>query len=256
MELSVLEIAYYRLMRHINNIYKRRIAYNMFEDILVKYVWSTVGMLLCAMPIIGDQMRYIVTGRDVPDDGKSTEELKEMLGHNANHLHVNRRLFDLDFLRLKFYRYMINMADAGGRLIYSYKHVAELSGYTLRVYQLISVMRSLHDGHYEKQMLPGTKYSLNKQDGLVEEVDDCVALKDVTLVTPNGEVLLKNLSMKVKRGEHLMITGPNGSGKSSIMRLVAGLWPLFDGVLQKPNDKDVLYMPQRPYLSLGSLREQ
>jgi ATP-binding cassette subfamily D (ALD) long-chain fatty acid import protein len=55
-----------------------------------------------------------------------------------------------------------------------------------------------------------------------------------------------------------MITGSNGSGKTSIMRVLAGIWPLFEGVVTRPNRQlnKIMYIPQRPYLAIGTLRDQ
>ncbi len=81
-----------------------------------------------------------------------------------------------------------------------------------------------------------------------------VALQRLTVRTPSGILLLKDLSLEVLPGAPLLIRGPSGSGKTTLLRAIAGLWPYCDGQIIRPGH-EALFLSQKPYLPLGSLRD-
>jgi len=100
--------------------------------------------------------------------------------------------------------------------------------------------------------------TLKKAGKKIEIVEaNRLALENLTLQTPNYErIIVKNLSLVVESGKGLLIVGPSGRGKSSLLRAIAGLWEAGTGRIIRPKLEEILFLPQRPYLILGTLREQ
>jgi vitamin B12/bleomycin/antimicrobial peptide transport system ATP-binding/permease protein len=82
-------------------------------------------------------------------------------------------------------------------------------------------------------------------------------MEHVDLVTPDRKrLLIRDLTVQLRPGEHLLIVGNSGTGKSSLLRAIAGLWTAGNGTIARPADDDVYFLPQRPYCTVGSLKDQ
>lgn len=89
------------------------------------------------------------------------------------------------------------------------------------------------------------------------EAADDYAIDNLDLFTPDFKKnLIKALSTDEVAGKRLLIAGPSGSGKSSLVRTLAGLWRSGSGTIKYPQNKKVFFIPQKPYITLGSLKEQ
>ena len=86
---------------------------------------------------------------------------------------------------------------------------------------------------------------------------DRLALQGITVRTPRTDnVLVRDLSFSLEASEGLLVVGPSGCGKTSLLRVVSGLWGSPTGTVYSPGQGDLLFIPQKPYMALGSLREQ
>lgn len=85
--------------------------------------------------------------------------------------------------------------------------------------------------------------------------DDCLRIEGVDIGHADGSIVVYQANTTVQRGEKVLIVGQSGSGKSTLFRAVAGLWPWGRGRISMPAAADIMFVPQRPYLPLGTLRE-
>jgi hypothetical protein len=103
---------------------------------------------------------------------------------------------------------LLSSSDAFGRVMFSYKEIIELAGYTSRVASLLDVIEDVQKGNFKKTLVSsadvGDNAAILKGRGTVIEGDD-IEFDKVPIVSPNGDVLVKELSFKIKPGEHLLI---------------------------------------------------
>ncbi|KAL2020108.1 hypothetical protein VTK56DRAFT_8713 [Thermocarpiscus australiensis] len=229
-EKDTLDKGYFTLIKHVNYILRRRFYHGIMEDFVIKYFWGALGLLLCSVPVF-----IRLPGHVAMSMGDRTESFV-----------TNRRM-------------LLSASDAFGRIMFSYREIMELAGYTSRVSSLLEVMDDIQAGHFVKKLVSSTGIENNEAvlrgRGKVVESKD-IEFIDVPIISPNGDVLVPALSFSLKQGDHLLVVGPNGCGKSSLFRILGGLWPVYGGTVHRPPSTDIFYIPQRPYLSRGSLRQQ
>ncbi|MFN9485849.1 MAG: ABC transporter ATP-binding protein/permease [Cyanobacteriota bacterium] len=84
-----------------------------------------------------------------------------------------------------------------------------------------------------------------------------IVVKDADLVPPRSQrTLIRDLNLTVDNQQRLLVVGPSGCGKTSLLRLLSGLWPATTGSVERPPTSELMFIPQKPYMLLGSLREQ
>ncbi|EFW16378.1 hypothetical protein D8B26_005721 [Coccidioides posadasii str. Silveira] len=229
-EKDTLDKGYFTLIKHVNRILRRRLYHGFMEDFVIKYFWGALGLILCSFPVFFK----------IPGQVSST------MGDRTESFVTNRRM-------------LLSSSDAFGRVMFSYKEISQLAGHTTRVTSLLEVIDDISKGRFEKKLvssasIEGHAAVLSKRGTISES--DSIEFTDVPIVSPNGDILVEKLSFSVHPGEHLLIVGPNGCGKSSLFRILGGLWPVYGGTVKKPTFDQIFYIPQRPYLSRGTLRQQ
>ncbi len=89
----------------------------------------------------------------------------------------------------------------------------------------------------------------------LSSIDDSFSVRSLSVFLPDGKVLINDLNLNLEPGGSLLVMGPSGSGKSTLLRALAGIWPFARGTVVLPDNAKVLFLPQKSYLPLGTLRQ-
>jgi putative ATP-binding cassette transporter len=106
------------------------------------------------------------------------------------------------------------------------------------------------------QQLEDTIGTYGSSDTVVLDTspDDAIHIDNLCLTQHNGRLMIEGAQTAVGAGEKVMVKGESGTGKSTLIRAMAGLWPWGSGKILRPRDASIAFMPQRPYIPLGTLR--
>jgi putative ATP-binding cassette transporter len=134
--------------------------------------------------------------------------------------------------------------DSLSFIINSYDGIATWKAVVERLQGFNNSVRQTKDSY-----VPGNGF---KQHLATEKL---IKADNITIKLPDGRILLDNINLNIQLGNSLLITGTSGTGKSTLLRTLANLWPFVEGQLTMPISANMMFLPQKPYLPLGTLRQ-
>lgn len=156
-------------------------------------------------------------------------------------------------------RYLAKEITLGGLMQISsaFGRVQESLSYFVEMYSSIAEWQAVVERltgfglHMEQVKQESAQQDLQRQPGAT----DAITATDMSVTLPDESAVLHNVSFTLEPGTNVLIKGVSGSGKSTLLRALAGIWPYVKGTLEIPAEDKLMFIPQRPYLPLGTLKE-
>ena len=149
---------------------------------------------------------------------------------------------DIDYGRFIQAGFAFNMVE--GSLLFVVNRIDELAQFTAGVGRLEGFQSKVEQVSRVSQAEP-------------VQASDAIVVQHADLTPPGGQKpILRDLSLSIGESDRLLVVGPSGCGKTSLLRMISGLWAPSRGSVERPETGELLFIPQKPYMLLGSLREQ
>nr|XP_020649530.1 ATP-binding cassette sub-family D member 4 isoform X3 [Pogona vitticeps] len=136
--------------------------------------------------------------------------------------------------------------------------VSDVAGYTHRIGELQEMLLKLSEKQNDCESQAEWDFNSVSRDKMVSS-DTAFLLEDISVSAPSEKLLIKDLNLRITQGNNLLITGNTGTGKTSLLRILGGLWTTKQGdvhMLTCFGPHGVVILPQRPFFTDGTLREQ
>lgn len=269
-EKQYINTAFNNVVAHLKRVFATRWRIGVIDAILVKYIATIVGYTVVSIPVFFSHTKLYKALLPTPLSRKSSDSKASSVSKNGGTADETTSASEIAGLYTRNSRLLLQLAGAIGRLVLAGKEINRMTGFCQRITKLRDVLDDLsRDGAVRKrfesspdlerdlklaQLMQLGRTVVGSEDG-GDGSQNTVRFEGINLISPDATILVENLNFEIPRGCHVLTTGPNGSGKSSMFRVLAGLWPIYGGTVYRPARSRIFYVPQRPYLALGTLRE-